>query len=113
MGVLWPTLSISLGSYTDYTPILPVNIEIESNNTAIIELHARNDAVTLEYDDDVLLLFTPEDSNLIKLYESEGEYIRDGMTVHIIDKDRKQSMIGWLALIISNCFICYRIGYKL
>ena len=88
--------SISLGSFTDYIPILPVDIDIEGNNTTIIELYARNDAVTLEYDDDVLLLFTPEDSNLIELYESKREYIRDRMTVRIIDQDRKQGMIGWL-----------------
>lgn len=74
-----------------------MDIEIEGNNTAIIQVHARNDAVTLEYDDVILLLFTPEDSSLIELYESKGEYIRDRMTVSIIDKDRKWSIIDCLA----------------
>ena len=56
---------------------------------AMIELCTRNDNITLEYNDTVLLLFTPEESDLIMLYESYGEYIRESMNVHIVDNDRK------------------------
>ena len=54
-----------------------------------IELRTKNDAVTLEYDDTVILSFSPNGSDLIEFYESEGEYIRDNVVVHILDSDRK------------------------
>ena len=79
---------------TDFFNILPVAIEVEGNAIERIELGTRNDDITLEYDDTILLLFIPENSSLIEFYESEGEYIRDNVTVHIIDDDRKQTMIG-------------------
>ena len=66
-----------------------MEIELQSDPVAKIELCTRNDAVTLEYDDTVLLLFSPDESDLIQIYEDEGEYIRDIVTVHIIDNDRK------------------------
>ena len=78
-----------LGASIDYTNILPVEVELQSNPVTRIELCTRNDAVTLEYDDTVLLVFSPDESDLIQIYEDEGEYIRDIVTVHIIDNDRK------------------------
>ena len=73
-------------------------IEVEGNAIERIELCTRNDDITLEYDDSVLLVFTPEISTLTDVYDSEGEFIRDNAIVHIIDNDRKQIMIGWLVL---------------
>ena len=66
-----------------------MDIEVEGDNEAVIELSTRNDNITLEYNDTVLLLFTPEESGLIEYYESRGEYIRESMSVHIVDDDRK------------------------
>ena len=66
-----------------------MDIEVEGNTEALIELRTRNDAVTLEYDDTVILLFSPDESDLIEFYESVGEYIRNSVTVHIIDTDRE------------------------
>ena len=63
-------------------------VEVEGNDVAIIELRTRNDDITLEYDDSVLLCFTPDEDDLIEFYEEEGEYIRNRVTVHIIDNDR-------------------------
>ena len=65
-----------------------MNIEVEGNNKAMIELRTRNDNITLEYEDAVRLLFTPDEDDLIESYESEGEYIRDIVTVYIDDSDR-------------------------
>ena len=68
-----------------------MTISIGSNGhlpEAMIELSTRNDAVTLEYNDTVFLLFTPDDES-DPINESEGEFIRDNVTVYIIDNDRK------------------------
>ena len=83
---MWLYPSLYIGSSTDYTPILSVLVEVEGNVTATIELRTTNDDITLEYNDTVLLVFTPDESDLI---ESEGEYIRKNVTVYIIDNDRK------------------------
>ena len=82
-------MSTSLGNSTDYTTNLPVYIEIDGDTEAMIELCTRNDNITLEYNDTVLLLFTPEKSDLNEIYKSHGEYIRESMNVHIVDDDRK------------------------
>ena len=55
----------------------------------MIELRTRNDDIALEYDDTVLLIFTPDEDDLVDMYEEEGEYIRDCVVVHIVDNDRK------------------------
>ena len=73
---------------------MSVPIEVEGSDEASIELRTRNDDITLEYDDTVILVFTPED-DLIEIYEEEGEYIRDSVVVHIVDNDRKQNHF-WL-----------------
>ena len=82
------SLSLSLGS-TDFFNILPVSVEVEGSAEAMIELCIRNDNITLEYDDTVILEFTPDEDDLIDFYEDEGEYIRDSVVVRIIDNDRK------------------------
>ena len=81
--------SLSLGS-TDFFDILPMNVEVEEGfEFATIELRTRNDDITLEYDDTVILVFTPDEDDLIEFYEGEGEYIRDRVVVYIDDNDRK------------------------
>ena len=64
-------------------------INIEGSNETMIELRTRNDDIALEYDDAVLLIFTPNEDDLIDMYEEEGEYIRDSVVVRIVDNDRK------------------------
>ena len=66
-----------------------MDVDVEGNAEAMIELRTRNDDITLEYDDTVILVFTPEDDNLIADYEAAGEYIRDRAVVRIVDNDRK------------------------
>ena len=65
---------------------------------AMIELCTRNDDITLEYNDTVLLLFTPDESDLIEFYESYGEYIRESMYVHIVDNNRKWTILAKIDL---------------
>ena len=89
--------SFSLGS-TDFFNILPVNVDIDDSDRATIELRTRNDDITLEYDDTVILVFTPDEDDLIEFYEGEGEYIRDSVTVYILDTDRKYTIFGWLQI---------------
>ena len=72
-----------------------MNVEVEGDAEAMIELRTRNDDITLEYDDTVILVFTPgpAEDDLIEFYEGEGEYIRDNVTVYIIDNDSKLTNI--------------------
>ena len=58
-------------------------------NEAEICLFTSNDEITLEYDDRVILSFTPDNPALIPGLEAHGEYIRDTATVQITDDDSK------------------------
>lgn len=69
----------------DYSPVLPETIEIEDDGGVTIGLRTRNDAITLQYDDPILLVFSLDDTDI---FEDEEE-IRNMTTVHIIDNDRK------------------------
>ena len=60
---------------------------------------ATRDNISLEYDDTVILTFTPDDPSLISSLETAGEYIRDTATINIIDNDCK--LITHIALIAS------------
>ena len=63
--------------------------EIAVHNNVDFRFFPVDDAITLEYDDTVILTFTPDDPSLISRLETAGEYIRDTATVNIIDNDRK------------------------
>ena len=54
-----------------------------------IRLFTRNDQITLEYDDRIQLIFTPNNPALIPGVEGVGEYIRDTAIVNIIDNDSR------------------------
>ena len=56
-----------------------------------IQLFGRNDDITLEYNDTVILRFivNPGLASLIQQLETAGEYIRDTAIVNIIDENRK------------------------
>ena len=60
---------------------------IPVSNSVEIRLFTSNDEITLEYDDRVILTFTPDNPFLISGLEAQGEYTRDTATVHIIDDD--------------------------
>ena len=62
---------------------MPISFE----NEAEVRLFTSNDQITLEYDDSVILTFTPDNPLLIPGLEAEGEYIRHTATVQIIDDD--------------------------
>ena len=60
-----------------------------SSESVEIRLFTSNDQITLEYDDRVQLVFTPDNPALIPGLEDEGEYIRNTAIVNIIDNDSK------------------------
>ena len=63
---------------------------IPVSNSVEIRLFTINDETTLEYDDRVILTFTPDNPLLIPGLEAQlGEYTRDTATVRIIDGDSK------------------------
>ena len=78
---------------TTIIPAVEADLErlepIRFTNSAEIRLFASNDDITLEYDDRVLLSFSPANPALIPSVEATGEYIRDSATVNIIDNDSK------------------------
>ncbi|CAI8012408.1 hypothetical protein GBAR_LOCUS7955 [Geodia barretti] len=76
-------------STSDFERLAPIRV-----TNAEIRLFAANDDITLEYDDRVLLRFTPDIPDLIPGLEANGEYIRDTATVNIIDKDCKCSAMS-------------------
>ena len=63
---------------------------IRVTNRADIRLFAAEDAISLEYDDRVLLSFIPDNPDLIPGLPGFGEYIRDTATVNINDSDSKR-----------------------
>ena len=52
-----------------------------------IRLFTSIDQITLEYDDIIKFVFTPDNPALIPGVEGVGEYIRDTAIVNIIDND--------------------------
>ena len=54
-----------------------------------IRLFTSIDQITLEYDDRIKLIFTPNNPALIPGVEDVGEYIRDTAIVNIIDNDSR------------------------
>ena len=82
------SVSLHIGS-SDFETFQPIEFE----NSAEIHLFTTNDAITLEYNDTVILTFTPDNPRLIGGVASRGEYIRHHATVKIIDNDRK--LVKW------------------
>ena len=70
----------------DFERLQPIRV----TNNAEIRLFAAKDAISLEYDDRVLLRFIPDNRALIPTLEANGEYVRDTATVNINDSDGKR-----------------------
>ena len=70
---------------SDFVNIQPITFTNEAN----IRLFTTNDATTLEYDDYVILTFTPANPATITGLEGAGEFVRTFAIVNIIDNDRK------------------------
>ena len=81
------TLIISnfISGQSDFESLMPISFVNETE----IRLFTINDEITLEYDDSVILSFTPDNLALITGLEAEEEYVRDTATVFIIDNDSK------------------------
>ena len=75
---------------SDFEDLTPISIIVDADDPSTdIRLFTVDDEITLEYDDRVLLRFTPTHVNLIPGLERNFEYIRDTAVVNIIDNDRK------------------------
>ena len=68
---------------SDFERLLLISVR----NTADIRLFASNDDIALEYDDEVRLVFAPDNPALVPGLEGFGQYIRTTATVKIIDND--------------------------
>ena len=70
---------------SDFGNLIPIPFQ----NEADIRLFTTNDDTTLEYNDYVILTFTPGNPAAIDGLESAGEFVRGSAIVNIIDNDRK------------------------
>ena len=70
---------------SDFMQLLPISFI----NEAAIRLFTTYDVRTLEYDDYIILTFTPGNPAVITGLEGVGEYVRTFAIVNIIDNDRK------------------------
>ena len=71
---------------SDFERLQPIHV----TNNAEIRLFAAKDAISLEYDDRVLLRFIPDNPALVPGLEANGEYLRGAATVNINDSDGKR-----------------------
>ena len=85
MGFTYLNLSNSVGN-TDFYRLSPVAV---SRDGAEIRLFTAKDVITLEYNDRILLTYTPSNPGLIPGVEGAGEYIRNTAIGRIIDNDSK------------------------
>ena len=69
---------------SDFNRLLPIRV---SNAAASIRIFTVNDDISLEYDDRVRFVFTPDNPVLVPGLEGVGQYIRTTATVNIIDSD--------------------------
>jgi hypothetical protein len=67
--------------FEEFSPIL-------THGNSEISLLTVDDGITLEYDDSVILTYTPQTTNLTDLIASAGEFVRDNATLIITDNDR-------------------------
>ena len=74
---------------SDFAALTTIMYNSGSSESVEIRLFTSNDQITLEYDDRVLFVFTPDNPGLISGVEAVGEYIRDTAIVNIIDNDSK------------------------
>ena len=80
--------SLCIGS-SDFERLLPIDVIIDGYSPLTdVRLFTVNDEITLEFEDRVLLRFTPAQATLISGLASNYEYIRDTAVVNIIDNDR-------------------------
>ena len=74
-----------ISGQSDFESLMPISFV----NEVEIRIFTSNDETTLEYNDSVILSFTPDNPAFITGLEAEGEYVRDTATVYIIDNDSK------------------------
>ena len=84
-------IKLTLTDTTDFQPFSTTDQTITAINDIAIQLFSRSDAITLEYNDTVILRFivNPGLAGLIQQLVAAGEYIRDTAIVDIVDNDRK------------------------
>ena len=82
---------------SDYDVITPINA---SNNT-LIHFIIIDDDIPLEDDESVILTFIPNDDFAREFLEAAGEFIRNSVTVNIIDNDSKSFCIGTRSVFVS------------
>ena len=71
---------------TDFERLSPIRV---LRREVSIRILTSNDDIALEYDDWVLLIFTPDNPADITVFENRGQYVRTTATVRIIDRDGK------------------------
>ena len=70
----------------DYQEFPSITVELFSDNIVIQTI---DDDITLEYDDrlDLTFALSPDVADLTQMLEAEGEYLRNTVSVTIVDND--------------------------
>ena len=64
-----------------------------NNLPAEWRLDIEDDDIALEYDDQLNLVYSPRPSNLIDLFEADGQFVRNVVPVFIKDSDSMANML--------------------
>ena len=94
------TTSYLLIGSSDFENLQPIAFE---NGTDVC-LFTIDDEITLEYEDTVILRFTPDSPAFIPTVEGAGEFIRDTASLHIVDNDRKSTFMKTLNVPIITLY---------
>lgn len=97
--------------HSDFVEVFyPIHLQNGPVLSTEIRFYSSRDLVTLEYDDTVILKFTSDHPHLNSGLEMEGEFLRDSVTVNIIDNNSEciNALISVSSLSQSLLFsICY------
>ena len=74
------------------TDFVTFSVTTVTDNRATIPLLAIKDGITLEYNDSVVMTFSPSIASIIEVLKDAGEFLRDTAIVNIIDMDCKRQL---------------------
>ena len=95
-NILWSfkEFNIYVTLYVGTTDFVTFSVTTVADNRATIPLLATNDGITLEYNDSVVMTFSPSIASRIQFPLDAGEFLRNTATVNIIDMDCKRLKYG-------------------
>ena len=90
------TCSYQQNSLFSFTEDSDYKFSAASTNNLPAEwrLDIQDDDITLEYDDQLNLTYSPRPLNVIDWFEADGQFVRSTVAVYIEDNDGKLNMLA-------------------